>query len=370
MTLVLGLSELAPALALLEKFTSDRDIVPGLRHVWFTGSELRASTGVSGAIVGVSWSVPEPFALPAGRLTALVSSLHAQGHARVALEARETSFGITSEKFQASLPRYRPAEGEDLGPYVLRRPPAKNGRTALTPAWWADLSRALPCMSADETKAPLRGVRWAKTGALYATDTYRLTAVLPEKSARALPPGAGVLLPDHLLSRVGARRVGVTEACVEGDAALWLFAPDGAFYGTLIAGDFPEEGCATFVRQARRASAEGGTWVELPVAPVPLASVLERLLHFAEAPTYRLGGEARAGALRLFVGNEAGSAEEVLPATVRGPDVSFEVNGEYLREALLTVAPKFWIPGSAGGNAAYFASADGRVDHLVMLLRA
>ena len=361
------LAELVPYLSLLNRFTATQDLVPGLQQFWFSGSSVWSCAGSAGAGLETPWTFPE-CTLPADHLMSLAESLHVQGHAEVTLAAREASVGVTSGKFRASLRRYHPDPGEDLSVYARRAVPTGD-RVPLTPAWWAALDRVTFTVCQDETKAPLRGVYWTRSGALLSTDTYRITALMPPEECRVAPPvSGGLLIPDHLLTRLAGRRREVTAVCLEGTAVLWLFLPSGAVYGALIAGAFPEAGAVAVFTQARQQATAGGTWVGLSEGP-PLEVVLDRLLRFAEPPTYHLSGTVTDGGdVRLAVSGPRGEAEETLPARVTGPPTQFAVNGRYLREALLSVGPQFWVlPAS---SMVYFVSADRCLEHVVMLLRA
>ncbi len=362
--------ELLPILNLLKGFTTDRDIIPGLKHLWFAKDTIRASAGEAGAMWCTPWTFPGDFSVPAALLTKLVGSLNDQGHEACTLTLTEHGVTLRSPGFRAALSRYEPAANEDLSAYIQREPPA-TGRVALTREWWTELDRLMFSVGQDETKPTLRGVFWAESGLLMATDTFRISVLAPDAKARVPSPlKGGFLIPDHLLARVGGRRREATETCLEGDRIQWLFFESGAVSGSLLQGAFPAKGCANILKGVRtQVQGKQGTSVQLPEG-APLLIVLARLLDFAGPPMYRLQASVTKDTLTLRVGGGDGAvseAEEVLPAAVIGPPVDFVMNGKYFRDAVEQVGARFWV-GPQGSSVMYLVSKDKRLEHMIMLL--
>lgn len=362
--------ELLPILNLLKGFTADRDIVPGLRHLWFAGDTIRASAGEASAMWCTPWTFPGEFSVSADLLTRLVNSLNDQGHETCSFALADSGVVLRSPGFRATLNRYAPAANEDLSAYLQREPPTA-GRIALSPAWWKALDRLMFSVCQDETKPALRGVFWADNGLLMATDTFRISVLSPDVKTRVLSPHkGGFLLPDHLLSRLGGRRREATETCLERDSIQWFFFESGAVAGSLLHGAFPAKGCAGILKGVRMQGQEQqGTVVQLPEG-APLLIVLARLLEFAAPPTYRLEAAVGKDTLTLRVRDSDGAgreAEEVLPAVVVGPPVTFAMNGKYFRDAIEQVGGRFWI-GPQGSTVMYFVSGDKHLEHMIMLL--
>ncbi len=361
----LPVEELLPAITLTSDFASDRDLVPGLKQVWFQGTSVRSNSGSAGAVHTTPWTFPGEFALSAAHLRRIVTSLNDSSVEELVLESHEGTIRLRGGRFRAQLGCYRPAGTEDVSLYVQREAP-KTPRTALDPRWWGELERVMFTVCRDETKPPLRGVYWSEGGLLLSTDTFRISVLNPPKEYRTPAPKGGLLLPDHLLERLGSRRRDATSVCLEGDATVWFFLGErAAVYGSLLAAGFPTAGFAGALKKVREDARGGGTWVDVTG---DLAAAFERLLHFATAPTFRVQGEVGRDSLKLTVAEADARAEEEIPAAVQGEPTTFSVNGKYLKEALEVVGRRFWLPAAGAGTTAYFVSADKRFEHIVMLL--
>ncbi len=356
--------EMLPVVSLLTGFTAERDLVSGLKQLWFQGRTVRTSAGSAGAVHETSWEFPGEFALSAAHFHRIVSSLSDQGCEELVLELREGRVGVAGGGFRASLPMYKPGDGEDPSLYLRRERQAAGPKVALTPAWWDEVERVMFTVCRDETKAPLCGVYWSEGGLLLSTDTFRISALNPPKDARVGAPKGGLVLPSHMLDRLGGRRRDASSAHLEGDSTLWFQLGDAAaVYGSLLAAGFPTAGFAGALKQVRE-NARGGTWVTLGTG---VLAALDRLLYFAAGPTFRVDGQVLGDGVHLVVTEGGTTAEETVPATVAGPPAKFAVNGKFFKDAVAAVGPRFWID-PATNNAAYFVSADKRFEHLVMLL--
>ena len=338
-----------------------------MKHIWFSGHDVRAVAEIAGASFSGSWSMPD-FALPAPQLLHTIKSISDQGLKEISFEVKDTTVVIAGGELRATLRKFAPAQGDDASSFILRDPPVGQ-RTKVTPEWWSGVKRLGFSACRDDTKMPLRGIFWTDGGVLLSTDTYRITTLIHAKAERiAAPVRGGVLIPDHLISRLGSAIRDACEIGLEGDSIMWAFMPGGFAYGSLPAGDFPVAGCSAQVKSIREAVRSGGTSATLPDG---ITAALDRILYFAQPPTYRIDAEIDGSALCLMATAAEGFAEErIALANVKGSGGKFAINGRYLRDALTEVGRNVWVPpgGGPSPSVAYFASDDRKIEHLIMLL--
>lgn len=362
-TLTIPIKDFLPIVTLTAGFTAKRDLVPALRYVYFENDTLRAFSGEAGSVWRSPWEVPTPFAVPGETLAKIVQSLADQGIEEIALTRREQSLGIRAGTFKGQLPLL---DETDRSAFVLRNPPDISTCTEVTPEFWAAFDQAMISVGQDETKSMLRGVYWSASGNFVTTDGARITVVYPPKEARITPPNKQPLLvPDHLLARLGPRRADVSAVGLDG-GSLWCFLDSGAVWGSLLEAEFPAVRPVAVVKQTRdNRKAQGTTVVSVPSGPM-LDLVLERLLLFAEPPLFRIDGHVTAETLVLSVGGT--TAQETLPATVKGPEGKFSVNGRFLKEALGKVSSRFSTTLGDPMTPLYFLSESRQVEHVILKL--
>lgn len=361
-SLTVPVKDLLPIVTLTAGFTAKRDLVPALRYVYFEGGTLRAFSGEAGSVWRSPWTTPTPFAVPGEMLAKIVQSLADQGVEEISLTRREQSLGVRAGAFKGQLPLL---DETDRSAFVLRDPPDRATCTEVTPEFWAAFDQATISVGQDETKSMLRGVYWSASGNFVTTDGARITVVYPPADARVVPPDKKPLLvPDHLLARLGTRRSEVSGLALDG-GSLWCLLDSGAVWGSLLEAEFPAARPVAIVKQARNGRKAGGTTVSVPSGPM-LDLVLDRLLLFAEPPTCRIDGKVTADTLVLSVGGT--TAQETLPAVVKGPEGGFAINGKFLKEAMGRVSSAFSTSLDNPMVPLYFLSESRQVEHVILRL--
>jgi len=364
-SLTVSVKDLLPILSLAKAFTATRDIVPVLKCLYFQGDTVRAFSGEAGAVWYTPWKMPGEFAVPADTLVRLVDSLHAQGHEEVTLTRTEASLVLRASGFRAVLPTLPETE---RSAFVFRDPPEK-GKVSVSKEFWQDADRTVGTICQDETKPMLRGIFWGPSGKfLISTDAFRITVAHMSAGAVAAPRPTGVLIPDHLLSRCGARRREIISVALEGEGLLWFFFESGAVYGSLLQAEFPSGRSIEFIKKVREAERAHGSWITLPSGP-PVEQAMDRLLYLAEGPVFKVSGEITKDALILRVGGQEGpSAEESFPAQVKGEQGTFSVNGKFFRDAL-GISHRFWVQPGETLDPLYFVAENHLTEQIVLRLR-
>lgn len=362
MALILDVKTLLPAVHFMKAFVSDRAIIPAYQHFFFTPEALEAYMGTAGAFYAGLWpkkAIPEPFSLPAESLVKILASLGDQGVGTVEFgEAKNGRVQVKGGRFKSGLPILT---GDALN-LNLPDPPGDEAQVSVSGGFWDDVERMLFSVCQDETKPVLRGLFVAPSGTLVATDSFRISVLSP--GPESFKPRAGVLLPDYLLTRLGAQRKQVQALTVR-ESQCWFFLESAQVFGALLEGAFPASRVGAALKGVREQAKVGGTWILLdPDATLDL--LLARLLYFAEPPTFSVQVTVETKSVTLRAGGSDGApgAEEVIPAKIQGPGGTFAINGRYLREAC-QVSNRFWFQSP---HPLYFLSPDKRLEHLVILL--
>jgi len=362
-TLTVPIKDFLPIVTLTEGFTAARDLVPALRYIYFQEKTLRAFSGEAGSVWQSPWTTPAPFAVPGETLAKIVRSLADQGVDEMILTRREQSLGIRAGNFKGQLPLL---DETDRSAFVLRDPPDEEERIDVTPEFWGAFDQAMISVGQDETKSMLRGVYWSASGNFVSCDGARITVVYPPAGARVAPPSqTPLLVPDHLLTRLGSRKSDVTEMILDG-GSLWCCLDGGAVWGSLLEAEFPASSPVAVVKDARQ-NRRKPTATTIAILPSPMLDlVLERLLLFAEPPLFRIDGKVTRGALVLSVGGTM--AQETLPATVTGSEGEFAVNGKFFKDALGHVSSEFSTTVNEARVPLYFVSESRQVEHVILKL--
>ena len=351
MKATVALKEFMPAVTLAKRFVSDRALIPQLTQFYFAQDALHACADDAGCVLPLTWTVDEPFCVSA--------SVHEQGQDTITLSRSAASLTVTATGFTARLPV---TSGDD---FPILSPPDPVG-APLPVIFWETLARTRFTICEDTTKPFLLGVHWSTTGALVSSDALRVSYARPRKDAPCSE--TGILIPSHLLSRLGARIQDVTHLHVQ-ESALWALLPSGAVYGRLLAESFPIETASTRIQALRGRAKTGGTWVALHPSTCPLALILDRLLVFTDTLIPPIRVEVTPSLLRLRVEGEPGIpavAEETLPCETRGPGGVLTINGRFLKEAWEAGLTRFWFSDTK--TPIYFLSGDGYLEHLMMPL--
>lgn len=338
----LPLQEFAQAVNYATGFTAQRDIVPALTYLYFTNKDIRAFSGRAGAVYRKPWDVGEGV-VPAAPLAQLLNALVHRGHDTGEIKLTDFHCGVIAGKFRGQLPLL-PSTVEAPREYILR--PIPKPSVSLTPGFWEDLAKLEFAVAKDETKQALRGVYWARNGALLATDNNRMIMCFPDKDTTK--PPQGLLLPDYFLQMLTTGRELFTGMTIE-ENTLWLHGATRCVYGQLLEGEFPATGAMGFLKATRTLAEGTGTWVTLPDV-TDWGKVLAPMLDiFSRAPLFRLKVDVGKENVKFLVEEQDGdgyAAEETVPATkIEGPACEFFLNGKYFID-LLAVSSRFWyMPG-------------------------
>lgn len=377
-TTAIALKDWKPILSLLESFTADRDIVPALKHFYFSGDSVRAFSGIQGAHWTTPWTMPgTAFAVPAAPLVQLVSSLDDQGFEEVTVGLTETgkSLSIRSNKFRGTLPVLQDLK-DAPETFMFRDAPGAKKQLTVTKDFWTSLRRVMFTVGQDETKSQFRGVYWSSAGSFASADGFRVTVCMPDKKERVgCPVPGGLLIPDALLSRLGGRMSNIDAVALEG-SLLWTFhdTGGGSIYSTLFEATFPINSVSERAKAMRDAVRKGaGTSAKLRGDAAMLALSLGRLLLFTDPPTWRMAatitGKGKTGRVKLEVFDTEGAAaaEETFEAEVTGPDTAFAINGKFFQDAL-GVGTTLFHPSGKLSTQVCFQDEDNGVEHLFPLL--
>lgn len=358
---------LTPAVNFMKNFTADRDIIPAYRHFYFSEDSLRAYSGTFGAVYYGLWpkkGFPQPFSLPAESLVKILSTLADQSVDEVDFsEVKNGRMVVKGGRFKSTMPVL---QGDELKDFLTPKPKTKSQEVVLD--WWKDVERLLFSVCKDETNPSLRGLYISPTGTLAASDNYRISILRPNSDS--FKPEKALLIPEYLLSRLGARRSIVQAIFVE-ENRLWFNLESALVYGVKLESEFPASRIATVLKETQAATKDkksGGTWITLQ-PDGSLSLILSRLAYFADSMSCKFTVTVETKSILIQVGGEDGepAAEEVIPAKIDGPGGTFNVNGNYFAEAC-SVGSMFWFAPEPLTRPLYFQSPDKRLDHLVRRL--
>lgn len=377
MAVTIGLKEFKDCLDVVVPFVADRDIVPALQYLCFKGNKIIAYSGTAGATITTPWAFgPEAFAVAAAPLLKTVSSFIERGYGELTYSLKEQGapFVVKAGKSTYKLPTLTK---EQMSEFVLREPPTGTARSEVAMEFWADVARVELSVSKNETMPALRGVFWGPKGHLMSSDSKRLSMVSPRADQRFMPPGeSGVLIPDYLLQRLGAKKMQVTSMMIDG-GVLWFFMENAAIWGSMLSSDFPGDRCLDIIKDLRKTVAMqgSGTWVGLgDGGRVVLRNALDLMLFFTDSHSNELRGKILRNVLQLQSGRtggvekDNGEAEDVIEVKTQGPGGEFSVDGKLFGEVLgYEEMTRFWF---AGNKALYFLSSEKppRFEHMVLLL--